>query len=450
MRRQSPQLPLSCRRIDHDHAKELAVIDAILSSHPHIKELVEQDLLAGLTKPETGAPGMNGDQVFRALIIKQMNGFSYTELAFHLIDSISYRTFCGYGAFEKVPTRSTLAKNIKRVRQETIEEINRLLVNFACQEGIERGRKVRVDSTVVETNIHTPSDSSLLYDSVRVLTRLMGQLRVEGVDIIFSDHCKRAKRRWLSTARAANQTQRTKAYRDLLKVARRSVGYARRAAEAVTEQAHTLDLFSTAPAIAAEICHYVDLVERVIDQTERRVLLGQKVPAQQKVVSLFEPHTDIIVKDRRETLYGHKIFLSAGASGLITDCVIEKGNPSDSSRTIPMLERQAGLYGRLPRQASFDGGFASRDNLTAAKALGVEDVCFARKRGLEISEMARSTWVYKRLRDFRAGIEGLISFLKRVFGLTRCTWRGAASFGSYVMASVVTANLLIIARHMLC
>ncbi len=130
--------------------------------------------------------------------------------------------------------------------------------------------------------------------------------------------------------------------------------------------------------------------------------------------------------------------------------MIEEGNPADANLTIPMLERQRQLYGRPPRQASLDGGFASSDNLNRAKAMGVQDVCFAKKRGLEISQMARSTWVYKRLRDFRAGIEGLISFLKRVFGLDRCVWRGAASFGSYVMAGVVTANLLIMARHMLC
>jgi IS5 family transposase len=450
MRRQSPQLSLNCQGIEHDHAKELAMIDAILSGHPRIKELVEQDLLAGLSCPEIGAPGMSGDQVFRALIIKQMNGFSYSELAFHLADSITYRTFCGYGAFDEVPSRSTLAKNIKRVRQETIEEVNRVLVDHARTEGIERGRKVRVDSTVVESHIHAPSDSWLLWDGVRVLTRLMEQLREAGVEFSSSDHRKRAKRRYLAAHRAAGQAERKRAYRDLLKVTHRTVHYTRQALEALREQADLSDAFDRAWEIAEELRHFVELVERVVDQTERRVLRDQKVPAQEKVVSLFEPHTDVIVKDRRDTLYGHKIFLTAGASGLITDCVIEEGNPADANLTIPMLERQRQLYGQPPRQASLDGGFASSDNLNRAKAMGVQDVCFAKKRGLEISQMARSTWVYKRLRDFRAGIEGLISFLKRVFGLARCTWRGAASFGSYVMASVVTANLLIMARHMLC
>ena len=153
MRRQNPQLSLNCFGIDHEHAKELAMIGRILDDNPRIKELVEQDLFRGLSRPETGAPGMTGDQVLRALIIKQMNGFSYEELSFHLADSVSYRTLCGYGAFEPIPSRSTLADNIKKVRQETLSEINRLLVTYAREKGIESGRKVRIDSTVVETNL---------------------------------------------------------------------------------------------------------------------------------------------------------------------------------------------------------------------------------------------------------------------------------------------------------
>ena len=155
------------------------------------------------------------------------------------------------------------------------------------------------------------------------------------------------------------------------------------------------------------------------------------------------------MKDRLETLYGHKVYLTAGASGLILDCVVVDGNPADSTMTVPLLERQKRILGVVPRQAAFDGGFASKDNLRDAKTLGVEDVAFSKKRGLEVSEMTKSSWVYRRLRNFRAGIEGLISFLKRAFGLDRCTWRGAKSFASYVHASVLAANFLTLARHLI-
>jgi IS5 family transposase len=205
----------------------------------------------------------------------------------------------------------------------------------------------------------------------------------------------------------------------------------------------------TALAICSELCHYLPLARRIIEQTERRVILGEKLKPDEKLVSIFEPHTDIIVKDRRDTYYGHKLALSSGASGLLTDPVVEEGNPADVTIAEKMIARQQEIYGRVPRQAAFDGGFASRPNLERIKKLGVKDVAFSKKCGLEISDMTRSTWVYRRLRDFRAGIEGMISFLKRCFGLGRCTWRGFESFKAYAWSSVVTANLLLMARRMI-
>ena len=440
--RRHEQLSLEQPYIEHSHAGELAKISQILSLHPDIAELVGQDLVRGLACPQTGARGMSGDQVLRVLLLKQMNGFSYRELEFHLADSVTYRTFCRFGALEPTPTRATLAENLKKVRAETLEAIGAMVIRYAAKTGVERGRKVRVDSTVVETNVHAPTDSSLLWDGVRVLTRLLGRADEHFGFGLYTDHTRRAKRRMLKIQHTGSKPKRTEAYRDLLKVAGKTGGYARRAIQHLEDDTGAQDL-------AAELAHYTQLLERAVEQTRRRVLEGEKVPASEKLVSLFEPHTDIIVKDRRDTLYGHKVFVTGGASGLILDCTIKAGNPADTTLAIPMLQRQEALYGRVPRQAAMDGGFASKDNLKAAKAMGVADVCFQKKRGLKVSDMTRSSWVYKRLRDFRAGIEGMISFLKRAFGLDRCTWRGAESFASYVQASVLTANLLTLARHLL-
>ena len=440
--RRHEQLSLEQPYIAHSHAAELAKISQILSLHPDIAERVGQDLVRGLACPHTGAPGMSGDQVLRVLLLKQMNGFSYRELEFHMADSVTYRTFCRFGALEPTPTRATLAENLKKVRAATLEAVGAMVILYAARTGVERGRKVRVDSTVVETNVHAPTDSSLLFDGVRILTRLLRGADKRFGFGLYTDHTKRAKRRMLAIQHTGSKRKREAAYRDLLKVAEKSVGYAERAIE-------YLEGNTGAHRLADELTHFTRLLGRVINQTRRRVVKGEKVPASEKLVSLFEPHTDIIVKDRRDTLYGHKVFVTGGASGLILDCTVQAGNPADSSMALTMLQRQEALYGRPPRQAAMDGGFASRDNLEAAKALGVEDVCFQKKRGLKVSEMTRSSWVYKRLRDFRAGIEGLISFLKRAFGLDRCLWRGAESFASYVQASVLTANLLTLARHLL-
>jgi transposase, IS5 family len=442
--RRHEQLSLTQPWIDHSHARELEEISRILDEEAGIAERVGQDLVRGVKNPQTGARGMSGDQVLRLLLVKQMNGFSYEELHFHLIDSASYRTFCRFGVLEDVPAKSTVAENVKKVRAETLEEINRLLVKRAAKAGVEKGRKVRVDSTVVEANIHDPSDASLLWDCVRVLTRLLEQAKEAAGFMAWRDHTKRAKRRMLGVQRAKGKEKREPLYRDLLKVSRKVLGYTVSARDTLAGSAE-----ESGRRLAFELNRFRLLLERVMDQAERRVLKGETVSAGKKVVSVFEPHTDIIVKDGRETLYGHKVFLTGGASGLVLDCVIRDGNPADSTLCTPMLGRQKEIYGRPPRQAALDGGFASKDNLREAKDLGVEDVCFSKKRGLKVPDMVRSTWVYRKLRDFRAGIEGMISFLKRAFGLSRCTWRGEISFASYVWSGVLAANLLTLARHKL-
>lgn len=432
--------------LDVPHAKELKVVSDLLDAHPTIGEIVAQDIGC-----DRGRQGMTGDQAFRALFIKQLNGFSYGQLAFHLADSQTYRRFCGIGITDTNPKKSTLAENLKRIKPETLEAIARDVVLIAADLGIEKGRKVRVDATVVESNVHDPKDSWLLWDCVRVLTRLMKQAIDLGVsDFEFANRTKRAKRRSHEIQRAKNEQQRKPLYRDLLNV----TGEVARMAEAAIKpiQDHPADDMMSAiklASIAAELTRYQVLTMRVIGQTHRRVFGKETVPAKEKVVSIFEEHTDIIVKAPRQTEYGHKIFLTGGASSLILDCVIAEGNPADSSMAVEMIERQDEIYGRVPRQTAFDGGFASHSNVDALKQLGVKDPAFHKRRGIEIADMAKSAWVFKRLRDFRAGIEGCISYLKRIFGLTRCTWRSLVSFKSYVWSSIVSMNLLLIARHLI-
>ncbi|MGH6915936.1 MAG: transposase, partial [Geminicoccales bacterium] len=143
---------------------------------------------------------------------------------------------------------------------------------------------------------------------------------------------------------------------------------------------------------------------------------------------------------------GHKLNLTTGRSGLILDLVIEAGNPADSERLLPMLERHIALYGQAPRQAAADGSYATHANLCQAKARGVRDMAFHKKRGLGIEDMVRSRWVYRKLRNFRAGIEADISCLKRAYGLARCTWRGLGHFKAYVWSSAVAYNLALFTR----
>lgn len=445
------QLSLTPVAVAHEHARELEALSDLLDANPAITGLVAQDLIDEGVDSRLGRPGMTAEQTLRAAVVRQMHGYTYEELAFHLADSLSFQRFCRLGLGDTPPSKSALQRSIKRIRPETWESINRRLVVGARESDVERGSKVRVDCTVVASPIHYPTDSSLLFDVVRVLARLMARARRFGAEIEFSNRSRRAKRRMVEVGYAKKSKARRKAYRDLVDVTLETLGFVDRALPVLRAFASNLarDGALEIRGLVAELEHYSRLGWQVLDQTHRRVFEDDRVAATDKVVSIFEEHTDVIVKDRRETLFGHKVCLSTGASSLVLDCVVLDGNPADATLVATMLDRHADILGQPPRQIAFDGGFASRANLTLAKDKGVQDVCFHKKRGLDVSDMAKSTWVYKKLRRFRAGVEGCISFLKRSFGMDRCRWRGRQGFHSYVWAAVVTCNLLILARNAL-
>ena len=433
------QMPLNPCWPEHQMAEELRVISEILDDNRSIQELVLHDL-SDTKRQDTGAPGMTAEQVTRCAILKQTHQFSYEKLEFHLGDSVTFRSFCRL-PFGETPSGSCLQANISRIRPGTWEAMNRALVKWAEARKLESGRQVRIDSTAIETDIHHPLDSALLADSVRTLTRRMKSLG-EAMAIRFPDHRRRARRRALAILNARGMEKKKALYRDLVKVTRQTAREARVVIEKVAGNPTPLLL-----AEVTELKRLLVLTDRVIDQTERRVFQGETVPAEEKVVSIFEEHTDIIRKGQRETTFGHKVFLTAGKSSLVLDCVTLRGNPADSTQALPMLDRQREIYGRYPRQASLDGGFASKENLRQAKKeRKIKDVAFAKKCGLEILDMVKSSWVYEKLRRFRAGIEGRISHLKRIFGWDRCNWSGWEHFQQYVQLSVVSYNLLVLAR----
>ena len=428
-------------------ARELEEVSKVLDANPHILELVYGDLVK-TSRPDTGRQGMTAEQVLRSAILKQYRELTYEELAFHLEDSDAFRSFSRL-EMGQYPSKSVLQENIKMIREETWETIHRDIIGYAVRETIERGRTVRVDATAVETNIHHPTDSTLLSDGIRIITRWL----TEGKELVpqpryqFSDHRRVVKKRVMTILNAKKDTVRQNAYRDLLHYTRQVRGYAEEAIpELAAYQGHDLPDTFHAHELARRLERAVRILGKVIDQTNRRVFKGEKVPASEKIVSFFEDHTDIIVKGNRNTEYGHKVFLTGGTSNMILACHIVRGNPADSDQYQSLLLKQKEQYGRMPRQVTADGGFASKENLAFAKEHGVKDAAFAKKRGLSVLDMAKSNWVYKKLRNFRAGIEAGISVLKRAFGLDRCTWTGWEGFTRYVWSTIVSYNLLVLAR----
>ena len=430
---------------EHEIGRELQAMSDWLDENRDLLDTVEADLKT-CDVAETGRKGLSVESILRCALLKQYRQLSYDDLVFCLMDSTSCQAFArltdGW-----TPKKTALQQAISKISDVTWEKINQRLLQYAQTRKVEQGEMLRIDSTVTDAPIHEPSDSTLLWDAVRTLIRLLKAAEVLAggvIKIAYRNHQRVAKKRMRAIQYTRGMDKKARLYRDLIEVTENSLRY-------VDEANRKLMNSGCGASLAhegwwAEVMHFKPLIEKIIDQTERRVFQGEKVPATDKMVSLFEEHTDIIVKGSRDIQFGHKLNLSTGRSGLILDVVIEDGNPADSARFTPMLDRHIDTYGKAPRQMATDGGYASIQNLKDAKERQVEDVVFHKKCGLKVEDMAKSPWVYRKLRNFRAGIEAGISCLKRAYGLGRCTWKGLAHFKAYVWASVVAHNLALFSR----
>jgi len=437
--------------VDHPHADELREIDRIIGESPDLCELVRLDLIRGGIAPDRGRGGMSARQVLGAAVAYHLSAPSFEDLAFRLKDSASYRRFCRIPDADDAPAESTLHENVSKITALTWQAIGDILVRRAAREDIEDGTTVRSDCTVCESNIHPPTDISLCLDVVRTGSRLLEQA-AEGRDISYTDHTLRASRRVLEF-RNASEDERKDICRDLLSVTENTLADAASALEELDRESpsRARKAGSSSRSLEGKLSELLERGHTIVDQTRRRILEGESGPASEKIVSLFEPHTDIIVTSDGDVQFGHKLALTTGASSMILDVMVLDGNPSDSNLCELLVERLTQTYGRAPNQVAFDGGFASRDNLESLKdTYEIDDVAFHKKRGLAEDDMASSRRVYRQLRKFRAGIEGIISWLKHTLGLERCRWTsGLEGFRAYVHGAVISANLLTMARHRL-
>lgn len=349
----NPQLKLFTSVSRNQIAKELQLMSQVLDATPSMLEMVYRDIVHSVSA-RTGRKGMTADQVLRCAILKQYRQLTYEELAFHLEDSSSFRGFARLDPGQ-YPGKSILQENIKGLREETWEAINKAIIGYAQREKIESGRKIRIDATAVETDIHHPTDATLLADGIRIITRwlIRGKELTPTPRYLYSDHRRVVKKRLMVILNTNKEKVRREIYRDILLYADKVRAYALVAIPELSSHQSTemAELFA-GRVLAEKLARAVDILGRVMDQTERRVFKKKHVPASEKVVSFFETHTDIIVKKRRETEFGHKVFFTGGVSSMILDCLIVRGNPADTTQYQSLLMRQLDLYDRMPRQVS--------------------------------------------------------------------------------------------------
>ncbi len=432
----------------------LQALSDFLEAHEGLITLVHQDLVRGLKRPRTGREGLDAAQVLRAFVLQRIKAWDLRELRERIADGYTLRRFTTFDA-RPVPKHDAFHRAFCRLTPATVRALNEAVVQAAIELGLEDGARLRVDTTVVETDIHWPTDSGLLWDAVRVLTRL-GKRLGKHVPLArqgFADRTRRARRRMQELHRlspAARACHQTRKYRELLGVTADVVAMAC-GAVAVARAAPPADPLAaaTVTALAAEIEHFCRLAERVMTQTRRRVLQGEQVPVHEKVFSIFEPHTDLIKrgKAQRPVEFGHKVFLAESGRGFITDYRILAGNPADEDHVAPSLRQHAATFGRAPALYAADRGFHTAATVDAVTAAGVRTECVPQRGGAKTA--ARTTHeksrAFRQGQRFRAGIEGRISVLLRGRGMRRCSLEGRDRFEVFVGAAVLANNLLRVA-----
>jgi IS5 family transposase len=430
-------------------------ISDLLDHHPKIAKLVGKDLEWGLKKPDLGRSGMTAPQVVRSLILMRVKNCDYRELRERIADGYTLRRFSGFYS-RRVPKHDAFNRAFNKLRPQTIQAINDLVLEAAVELGVEDGKRLRVDTTVTETDIHHPTDNTLLWDVVRVLTRLIGRLRKlvpKGIDN-FPNRTRSARRRMQAIQRMTTRQrhhQQRKKYRQLIVITQQVLDNAREVLEKTKDQC-AVDLMDdlVIGELRRKIEHYCQLGLRVIDQSSRRVLKGEQVPTEEKIYSIFEVHTDLIKrgKVRKPMEFGHKIFLAESARGLITQYRVLEGNPSDHIHVTPSLERHKETFGLAPDWYSSDRGFFSDENIQACQHAAVKLVCIPQRGGKRTSkrEALEKSPEFKKGQRFRAGIEGRISVLFRGRGMKRCLAEGRERFELLIGAAVLANNFMIIAH----
>ena len=431
---------------------ELAGLDVLLDDD-ELFGLVRADLIQRY--PNSGRLGRHStpvEVILRMLVVKRLYGWSYEQTERFVSDSIVLRQFCRI-YLEPAPDDTTLIRWANQIGSETVASLNEHAVELAKSLKVTRGRKLRVDSTVVETNVHPPTDSRLLGDGVRVISRLLRRVKKALPAEVAESLGKEAFRTRNRSVRRLSQKlhrialrkgEKAKeelrdAYRKLIAVARASCAQAVKIEEVL--QKHT---DPRAGRLAERLKHFVPLVERGIDQAVRRVLEGEQVPAAEKVLSLFEEHTQIITRRKigKPREFGRKVLLEEVEGGIVSRYEVLKDVGREHPHLPESIEAHRRSFGRVPELLAGDRGLYSVENERLAQEAGVKRVVLPKsgRASRERQRYEKQRW-FKRGFRFRAGIEGRISVLRRSYGLGRCLEHGEEGMGRWVGWGIFVHNL---------
>ncbi|MDH5259602.1 MAG: ISNCY family transposase [Gammaproteobacteria bacterium] len=435
---------LKFEKPDWSRNPEFGLIDTIFEEHPELYDIVAPDLLAGNKANGFGrgdTPSI--EQIIRAAIYKELKTYNFRELEYAQTDSRICANFIKLD-LRKPFSFQMFQKYISRIGAEPLNKLLIAINKIAISEGLEDLKSLRIDSTVVKTNIHYPTNNSLVWDCIKESQRLLSRLAEETAGLGFRDYRGSAKTIYYKINNSKSKDQRQKLFHKQLTTFTKSINQVDQVLRNTKKKSYNL----AAKCLISALLRHLDVMRKVFDITKRREILGENVPSSEKVFSIYEPHTDIIVKGGREVLFGHKINLAGGRSNLILDCQVLDGNPSDSKLFSPTLNRVIENYGQTPRDVSVDGAYASLENKKAAQEKGITNIVFNKVVG-SLRSQASSKKLETMLKKWRSGIEAVISNYKRKFEMFICNWKGKAHFDAKVLWSAIAYNIRVMTRLVL-
>lgn len=441
-------LPFTFVKLDSDLEK----IDRILDENPiflhEFTALLEKRAKNSRT---LGRPSEPAEALLRMILLRRTYGLPLRVTVKQVNDSFILRKFTRI-YYESVPSYSNLCRCDNLVDEAFLKKMNAAVVDIAKEKKVTKGRKMRTDTTVVEADIHYPTDSHLLYDSVKVLSRAAEKCRELGAVTgeTARNFTRSAKKQLLNVVKYAaarsddGQERFKKTYKKLTQIVKRSLCNAKKQIEALADRA---DLESL--AITSELETFIPIIKRVVDQTERRVFKGETVPNDEKVFSIFQPDIYCIRKGKRgkPNEFGKKVRFDQCDGKIITSWEIYDKNVSDTQTFIPAIESHVKQFGKAPYMTAGDRGCYSSENERLAEKIGVKRISLPKrgKKSRKRTEHEKQRW-FKAGQRFRAGSEGTISVLKRRHKLNRCLNRGDNAFERWIGWAVIGANLLTVAK----
>jgi IS5 family transposase len=415
---------------------ELCVIDTILEEHPELIRMMKDDVCRGSAESNFGRQDVPSvEQVVRGAIYKELRGIPYEELELHQEDSKICEQFMKLE--NKQFSQKTMQKYIARISGEKLDALMVALNKLMIADAYEDVSKFVQDSTVVETDIHYPTNNSLVWDCIKETHRLLSHLKEEIDTVDYRDYKKGAKKICYKINNTKNEDERTELFKAQLITFTKCINQVSNVLEKKLEYGA---VSARSIGLLTELEELVPVMEKVYSQTERREIKKETVANVDKVFSIYEQHTDNIVKGQRDAQFGHKVNIGCGKSNLILGVDIPRGNPSDGTLYQDMLNKVITDYGVVPDSVTTDGGYASKANQEFAKGKGITNIVFTKIVG-SLKNITTSVNMETRLKKWRSAIEAIISNLKRGFGIRRCTWKGWEHFVQKVYWSVIGYNI---------